>query len=185
MINLKKIRDHCFAVNYTERRYCSGDEITQSIKRGNVMETHVCRKCGHIAFDNAPVDCPVCKAAIEHFDNNPEAIKKPLDPDNLNEMEKKHIPVVTLTKECCLIPGSGCVDVQVKVGEIEHVMESEHYINFIDYYIDKRYLARVQLTYKRLHPADALCLNVDGGTLAVIENCNVHGSWMTEVNLNK
>jgi desulfoferrodoxin-like iron-binding protein len=148
------------------------------------METYLCKVCGHISFDNAPVDCPVCMAPIENFKKDPDVIKKPADPDLLNELEKKHVPVVTVTQTCGLIPGSECIDVKVKIGEIEHVMESEHYINFIDFYIDKRYLARVHLTYKRLHPATTLCLNVDEGKLRIIENCNVHGSWMTEIALD-
>lgn len=147
------------------------------------MKTFVCKICSHVAFDHAPIECPVCRAPIENFENNSEAIKMPEDPENLNEMEKKHIPVITVSKECSLIPGSRCIDVHVKVGKIEHVMESEHFIPFIDFYINKRYLARVNLIFNKLHPAALLHLNVDEGTLAVVENCNVHGRWMAEVNL--
>jgi desulfoferrodoxin-like iron-binding protein len=149
------------------------------------MDIFKCSVCCHIAFDNAPVDCPVCGLPIENFNRDPEAIKKPQDPDNLNETEKKHIPVVTVTNKCDLIPGNGCADVLVKVGELEHVMESEHFIKFIDFYIEKRYLTRVHFTYKRLHPAASVCLNVEQGMLSVIGNCNVHGSWMTKVDLNQ
>ena len=145
------------------------------------MRTFVCRVCGHVAFEQAPVDCPVCKAPIENFDNNPEAIHMPEDPSNLSETEKKHIPMIVILKECKLI-GGGCIDVHVKVGEIEHVMESEHSIAFIDFYINQRYQARVQLRYKRLHPAVMLHLSADTGTLTVVVNCNVHGNWMSEVN---
>lgn len=145
------------------------------------MKTFVCRVCGHAAFEQAPVDCPVCKAPIENFDNNPKAIHMPEDPSNLSETEKKHIPMIVISKECRLIGGE-CVDVHVKVGEIEHVMESEHSIAFIDFYINQRYQTRVQLRYKRLHPAATLHLRVDTGTLTVVANCNVHGNWMSEVN---
>ena len=146
------------------------------------MKTFVCRVCGHVAFEQAPVDCPVCKAPIENFDNNPEAIHMPEDPSNLSETEKKHIPMIVISKECRLITSGGCVDIHVKVGEIEHVMESEHSIAFIDFYINQRYQARVQLRYKRLHPAVMLHLSADTGTLTVVANCNVHGNWMSEVN---
>ncbi len=148
------------------------------------MKTFVCRMCGHIAFDHAPVDCPVCRAPIENFDNNPGAIHMPEDPRNLSEIEKKHIPVITVSSQCQLIPGGGCVDVQVKVGEIEHVMESEHSITFIDFYINQRYQARIQMRYRRLHPAAMLHLSVDTGTLTVVANCNVEGNWMSEVDLS-
>ncbi len=146
------------------------------------MRTFVCRVCGHVAFEQAPVDCPVCKAPIENFDNNPKAIHMPEDPSNLSETEKKHIPMIVISKECRLITSGGCVDIHVKVGKIEHVMESEHSIAFIDFYINQRYQARVQLRYKRLHPAVMLHLSADTGTLTVVANCNVHGNWMSEVN---
>ena len=90
------------------------------------MRTFVCRVCGHVAFEQAPVDCPVCKAPIENFDNNPEAIHMPEDPSNLSETEKKHIPMIVISKECRLITSGECVDIHVKVGEIEHVLDEEY-----------------------------------------------------------
>ncbi len=149
------------------------------------MKTFVCQVCGHIAFDEAPVDCPVCGMPIENFENVPDAIKIPGDPDNLTEVEKKHVPVVSISRECSSVHGEGCADVHVKVGEIEHVMETEHYIKFIDFYASKKHLARLVLTPRRIHPSISLCLNVNTGKLTVVENCNVHGSWMTKVRLNE
>lgn len=148
------------------------------------METYLCRICGHISFDNAPVDCPVCMAAIENFQKVSGGIKKPADPENLSEMDRMHMPVVAVSKQCPLAHKGDCIDVRVSVGDIEHVMESEHFITFLDFYIDKRYLARITFTYKRLHPAALLHLNVDGGKLTVVGSCNVHGNWMTETVLN-
>ncbi len=148
------------------------------------MKTFACKVCSHIEFDEAPVKCPVCEAPIENFENNSDAIKKPADPDNLSEGDRKHIPVLVVKKECGLIPGGECIDVQVKVGEIEHVMETEHYITFIDFYIDRKYIARTAFIPHGLHPAAALHLKVNTGTLTAIENCNVHGSWMAEVDLS-
>ena len=31
------------------------------------MKTFVCQVCGHVAFDQAPVDCPVCGAARDEI----------------------------------------------------------------------------------------------------------------------
>ncbi len=148
------------------------------------METYLCKVCGHISFDSAPVDCPVCRAAIENFEKNPEAIKSPADTEDLNDMEKEHIPVVSVSKQCPMAHKGDCRDIRVSVGEVAHVMENEHYITFIDFYIDKRYLARISFTYKRLYPAALLHLREDRGRLTVIENCNVHGYWMTEMTLD-
>ena len=149
------------------------------------MKTYVCRVCGHIAFDQAPVDCPVCKMPIENFENVPEALNKHLDPENLTADERTHIPFVTIGRECNAISLNRCIDVQIKVGAIEHEMTSEHFINFIDIYIDRIYVMRAILTPKRAHPVISLCLNANSGRLYVISNCNVHGNWITKVTLEE
>ena len=149
------------------------------------MKTYVCQVCGHIAFDQAPVDCPVCKMPIENFENVPEALKKPLDPENLTADERTHIPFVTIGRECNAISLNRCIDVQIKVGATGHEMTSEHFINFIDIYMDKIYVMRAALTPKRSHPVISLCLNANSGRLAVIGNCNVHGNWITKVTLDE
>ncbi|MFC1703770.1 desulfoferrodoxin family protein [Candidatus Omnitrophota bacterium] len=147
------------------------------------METFVCKVCGHIEFTQAPEKCPVCGAGKAAFESKSDAIKQPVDSVNLTEAEKKHIPKIVVVKTCGLIPGGHCVDVHVKVGEIEHVMQSEHYITWIDFYVDKQYVSRAMLTPEKLHPAAALHLNVGSGTLTAIEHCNVHGNWLAEANL--
>ncbi len=149
------------------------------------MKTFVCQVCGHVAFDEAPVDCPVCRMPIENFENDPEAVKKPADPGNLSETEKKHIPLIFVNKECGLDHGDVCTNVHIKVGEIEHVMETEHFINFIDLYIDKKYLTRTILTPRRQHPAAGMHLNINEGKLTVVGNCNVHGNWISKINLDE
>ncbi len=148
------------------------------------MKTFVCQICKYIAFDEAPVDCPVCGVAIENFENEPEAIKKPADDENLTEMELKHIPQVSINEECSSGHAEGCLNVRIQVGEIEHVMESEHFIQFIDLYVNKKHLSRVMLTPRRIHPAAGLHLNINSGKLTVIAHCNVHGSWRAKANLN-
>lgn len=149
------------------------------------MKTFVCQICGHIAFDQAPIDCPVCGAAIENFDNDPEVIKKPADLDNLTELETMHIPVIRVKRQCSLDASVECIDVHIKIGETMHVMESEHFINSIDLYVNKRYVTRVVLTHKMLYPASGFHLNISEGILTVIANCNVHGHWITKINLQE
>jgi len=148
------------------------------------MKTFVCGICGHISFDYAPVDCPVCGMAIENFENDPAVIKMPADPDNLSEMEKKHIPQIVVDKQCSVIP-EGCVNVDLKVGESEHVMETEHYIKFIDCYLDRKYVSRLVLTPKLIHPAACIHMNIAEGTITAIAHCNVHGNWMTKLHLKQ
>lgn len=147
------------------------------------MKTLVCGVCGHIEFNKAPAKCLVCRAESSAFKEKADALKKPADPKNLTEGDKKHIPQIVVVKECGLIPGGCCTDVHVRVGEIEHVMQDEHYITCLDYYIDSKFISRIWLSPKVCHPAAALHLNVKSGKVQVIEYCNVHGAWMAEAAL--
>ncbi|NQS99972.1 MAG: hypothetical protein HQ595_02715 [Candidatus Omnitrophica bacterium] len=146
------------------------------------MKGYVCKVCGFISINgSAPDNCPVCGAAKSAFEEK-DAIKTPQDENNLTELEKKHIPVITVVKKCGLIP-EGCVDVHAKMGEIQHPMQPEHYINHIDFYLDKEFLARVHLTPEKLNPAAALHLKANSGKLSVVELCNIHGAWIKETDL--
>jgi len=147
------------------------------------MKVFECKGCGHIEFNAAPEMCLVCRAPKSSFIEKADAIKKPADPANLTEGDKKHIPQIVVVKECGLIPGGCCTDVHVHVGAIEHVMEDKHYITCVDYYLDDRFISRVWLSPKVCHPACALHLNVQKGKVSVVEYCNVHGKWLSEVTL--
>ena len=153
------------------------------LKGGIKMKIFVCKICGHIEFQMAPEKCLICKAPKNTFEENPNAIKKPTDLQNLNDSEKKHIPKIVIVKECGLIPGGCCSDVHAKIGEIEHVMTSEHHIRYIDYYLDYRFISRVWLSPVKCHPGAALHLNATSGKITVIENCNIHGNWMSETEI--
>ena len=147
------------------------------------MKGFVCKVCGFISIDgSAPEKCPVCGSPKTAFEEKEGAIKTPKDPNNLTELEKKHIPVIIIVKKCGLIP-EGCQDLHVKMGEIQHPMLPEHYIMHIDFYIDKKFLSRVILTPEKLNPAAALHLKAQGGKLSVIESCNLHGCWIKETDL--
>lgn len=147
------------------------------------MKGFVCKVCGFISIDgSAPDKCPVCGAPKTAFQEKEDAIKEPQDVNNLSELEKKHIPVITLVKKCGLIP-EGCQDVHVKMGEIQHPMQPEHYILHIDFYIDNEFISRVHLTPDKLNPAAALHLKATSGKLTVIEFCNLHGAWIKETDL--
>jgi len=141
----------------------------------------VCKVCGHIAFGEAPSSCPVCGAPKTAFALTPDAIKKPADPNNLTEGDKKHIPVITVSKSCNLA-GPGCVDVTVKIGELLHVMEDKHYIIHMDLYHDHKFIARYHMTPK-VNPIITAHLKIEEGIFSVVEFCNVHGRWMSESKL--
>ena len=147
------------------------------------MKGFVCKVCGYISIDGSvPDKCPVCHAPKTSFEEKDDAIKTPKDVNNLTELEKKHVPVITVVKKCGLIP-EGCQDVHVKMGEIQHPMLPEHYILHIDFYIDNKFISRVDLTPEKLNPAAALHLKATSGKLTVIELCNLHGAWIKEIEL--
>ena len=147
------------------------------------MKGFVCKVCGFISINGrAPENCPVCGAPRTSFEEKEEAVKTPKDANNLTELEKKHIPVITIVKKCGLIP-EGCQDVHVKMGEVQHPMQAEHYIVHIDFYIDKEFISRVMLTPEKLNPAAALHLKAQSGKLSAIALCNLHGAWIKETEL--
>lgn len=144
------------------------------------MKGFVCKVCGFISINGkAPENCPECHAPKTAFEEKEDAIKTPKDADNLTELEKKHIPVIKVVKTCGLIP-EGCQDVHVKVGEIQHPMQAEHFIMHIDFYIGNEFISRVILTPDKVNPAAALHLKAKNGKLQVVELCNLHGAWIKE-----
>jgi len=147
------------------------------------MELYKCRVCGHIELDGSPGNCLVCRAGWQEFEEVPDAVETPGNSEDLTEMEKKHVPQIVVVKECGLIPDQGCTDVHVRVGEIQHVMEEEHYITHIDFYLNHSFISRVWLSPGACNPAAALHLNATSGKLTAIEHCNKHGDWLAEVDL--
>ncbi|OGW74710.1 MAG: hypothetical protein A2Z72_07835 [Omnitrophica bacterium RBG_13_46_9] len=147
------------------------------------MKGFTCKVCSFISINgSAPDKCPVCGAPKTSFEEKADAIKTAKDPKNLSELEKKHIPVIKVVRTCGLIP-EGCLDAHVRVGEIQHPMQKEHYILHVDFYVDNEFISRIILTPDRLNPAGALHLKAKSGRLTAVELCNLHGAWIAEVNL--
>lgn len=147
------------------------------------MNGHVCKVCRYIAIDgSAPKQCPVCGAPKTAFTEDQNAIRLPDNPASLSELEKKHVPVIKVVKKCGLIP-DGCMDTHVKLGEIKHPMEEAHHIIHIDFYIDKKFIARTHLTHERLNAAAALHLKPGEGKIGAVALCNLHGAWFNEAEL--
>ncbi len=139
---------------------------------------HVCQICGHIEFDSAPVHCNSCFAPRERFKEITDAIMAAE-----KEGREKHVPQIIVTGECGLIPNA-CRDVHVKIGSVPHPMQSDHWIQWIDVYINKEFSARYQLKPDHLQASVGLHIkNSVTGTLTIIQHCNKHGSWMAEAQL--
>lgn len=147
------------------------------------MKGYVCKVCKYISINgSAPDNCPVCGAPKTAFEEKDEAAKTAKDINSLNDSEKKHIPMVTIVKQCGLIP-EGCVDAHVRIGQVQHPMQAEHYIIHIDFYINNEFAARTHLTPIGVNPAVGLHFKPVNGKLTVIELCNLHGAWANEASL--
>ena len=105
-------------------------------------------------------------------------LNSPKDPSNMTELEKKHSPVI----ECPgTVKAGEPFQVKIKVGEIPHVMEEGHHIQWIDVYFKENFYARVELTPVFTRPEVTVTLERHSkhasSTLRVIERCNLHGQW--------
>ena len=142
------------------------------------MNIFICQKCGHIEFNSAPQNCPVCWSAQFKQSNSifEESMQKS------KEGAVKHIPKVTINNKCGLIPEESCTDILVRIGETLHPMVDNHFIQFIDCYLDEKYISRIFLTHD-MHPSVVFHLKSKGTKIIIVENCNLHGYWKTEVAL--
>lgn len=144
------------------------------------MQSKVCKACGFIVLDLSEAEeCPVCGA--RSFEEQEQAVFKAGDKTDFAEGEKKHIPAIIVANTCGLI--EGCRDAFVTIGEVIHPMTVEHSIQYIDFYLNKKFLARMQLQSKNINPGAMVHLKEAAGTLTVIERCNLHGAWINEVEL--
>lgn len=145
------------------------------------MKGLVCTTCGYIALDGNKDICPVCYAKV--FEEKEDAYKTPDFKAEKGESEKKHIPFITVVEQCGLIPGAGCTDIHVKIGEITHPMLPEHFITGIVFYHENKYMGKMMLT-AGINPAAVIHLKEGTkGKIQIIENCNMHGNWYNEVTI--
>ena len=80
--------------------------------------------------------------------------------------EEKHIPVI--------VPNADSTT--IKVGEVPHVMTSEHYISFVEVVTKDGKIGRAQLSDV---PEAVFNIKADEIT-QVYEYCNLHGLWVTK-----
>ena len=79
--------------------------------------------------------------------------------------EEKHIPVIVPDGQSTII----------KVGEVPHVMTSEHYISFIEVVTKDGKIGRAKLT-----DVPEAVFNIKANEITqVYEYCNLHGLWIT------
>lgn len=89
-----------------------------------------------------------------------------LEAKSKDEGLEKHVPMVEKTEK----------GVKIKVGDVEHPMDGDHYITFIEVLLDGK------VYRKELKPGDKpemeVCC-VEPGSLTAREYCNLHGLWQS------
>jgi superoxide reductase len=104
-------------------------------------------------------------------------VNRPKDADNMTDLEKKHLPVITAPKK---VKKGECFEVTIEVGKLmQHPNEPAHYIEFVELYADHTYLARFDFTAQRTCPTVKACISLDHihSGLRAYERCNLHGVW--------
>ena len=124
------------------------------------MEFYRCEHCGNIVIKLTDKGVPVVCCG--------QPMKK-LEPGATDGAFEKHVPAVT-------VDGS---KVTVQVGEVEHPMLEEHFIQWI-------VLETVQgYQVKKLNagdkPAAEFIVAEGDKAVAAYEYCNLHGLWVKEI----
>ncbi len=99
------------------------------------------------------------------------------DCNNMTDLEKKHLPIITAPKE---VKRGECFEVGVEVGKImEHPNVPGHFIEFVELYADDTYLVRMDYTAKTTCPIMKACISLEHahGKLRAFAHCNLHGTW--------
>ena len=100
------------------------------------------------------------------------------DPLHLTDVERMHVPVIELPDS---IAAHEMFPITVKVGQVPHAMDPEHYIRFVDLYADQTLLSRVTFVPAVLKPKTTFFLEMAEPTLLrAVAFCNLHGFWASE-----
>ncbi len=105
-------------------------------------------------------------------------LNKPEDVEADSPLAKKHVPVITVPQN---LKAGKFYEVKIKVGEIEHPNENDHFIQWIEFYIGSVYLGRFDFAPVMTKPEVTIPLKLShrglDSTLRAISRCNLHGLW--------
>ena len=100
------------------------------------------------------------------------------DPTNKNPLEQKHSPVIEAPSE---VKAGEFFNVVIRVGEIEHPNQNDHFIHWIKIYLDDLYLTRTDFTPVMTRPEITLSLKIARKSqetlIRAVTRCNQHGIW--------
>jgi superoxide reductase len=119
----------------------------------------------------------VSAAAVQCEENLFCGVNTVKDPQNMTDLEKKHLPIITTRRS---VTKGECFEVVVEVGRLmAHPNEPGHHIDFVELYADHTYLARIDFTARTTCPIMKVCLSLDHihGRLRAFAHCNLHGTW--------
>lgn len=118
-----------------------------------------CMHCGNIigVIHNAGVPMMCCGEKMTE-----------LVPGTVDASLEKHVPVVSVDGNI----------VTVKVGEVEHPMLDEHYIQWVYLQTDRGGQRKCLKPGNKPEVKFALC---DETPVAVFEYCNLHGLWKADI----
>ncbi len=124
------------------------------------MKVLKCTKCGNMVMELKKGTCDIMCCG--------EAMKE-LVPGETDGAHEKHVPAVT-------VEGS---TVKVAVGEVEHPMMDNHYIEFIA--LETNQGVAVKALKPNEKPAAEFTMAEGEVAQAAYEHCNLHGFWKKEI----
>ncbi len=95
---------------------------------------------------------------------------------------QKHVPVFEIPGK---VKAGEFFNARIKVGQVEHPMENDHHIQFLELYVGKVYLGRFDFTpvMTKAEVTVPIMLGHEGhtSTLRAFSRCNLHGIWEGDV----
>ena len=124
------------------------------------MKFYRCEICGNIVtkLNDSGVSVVCCGQPM-----------KELEPGVTDAAQEKHVPTVT-------VEGNS---IKVQVGEVEHPMLEEHFIQFIA--LETTNGCQIKYLKPGEKPAAEFILAEGESAIAAYEYCNLHGLWKKEI----
>jgi len=104
-------------------------------------------------------------------------INKAKDPNNLADLEKKHLPIIGCPDK---VKKGEPFEVTIEVGKLlKHPNENTHYIEWIELFADDNlFISKVELIPVVGTPKVTLTVSLnESHTLKARARCNLHGIW--------
>ncbi len=120
------------------------------------MKFYKCKKCNEVMIINDDIIPSCCGEPMEE-----------LIPGSVEAAKEKHIPVVSYDEGYL-----------VTVGEVEHPMIEEHYIEWIAYELEK---GAVKVFDLEPNQKPIVNFETDQKVKTVYAYCNLHGLWKADV----